>query len=682
MKNLNNSKGITLIALVITIIVILIISSITISLSSNFYEHAQKASFEFLKSSYLESLEICKLNVRTQTDLSKISNKEFMDMCQTEIEVNENFVQAEITRINDDIIRVVTKEGYVFQVSLNYTKYLYQKEDMETPEPEVFIEFMNFENDIFILPGETKDIDFSVKNYSDTNVNRILLDYYMDIDFTVREFDITYTLYDITDGQQVQLTKSQDGYGPISLSNNGRQERHYRLVLSWNKDDNNISNAGKICKCSIGINGTKEYDRMLAYNEVEIKSYGCTLLSATAMRLGEDENRFKVTIENSNPYDVTCKISGNKSFIVTYNGESDETEIKIQANSSKVLEVNFESQFNELYVDAKRDSNGKIYTLFDMFVNASQPYNGNDRKIAEGLKIYLLESAKSILVANADEIHEYQEGEKFTGPSGINEGDLCSIKDPVSGKIEYFYRGNISNNYIKFAGKLWRILRINDDGSLRLILDNTIGTDSSYADSNTSSGNSVNEAIKLLDWKSSNVYSQLSTWYNSNIGNNVSYSHYIVPTKFTFETGYTYSQSSSTNNTVYYFNSYIRIGGDGNTFKPTFSYSDDTLIEDKFGLITADEIVYAGGYWGEDNKNYFLYNSDIKKDCWTMSPSFWDNNTKKAGMLILTTVGKISDWPSSGNTLTESLGIRPVVSISSDITLSGNGTISNPYQIE
>lgn len=38
---------------------------------------------------------------------------------------------------------------------------------------------------------------------------------------------------------------------------------------------------------------------------------------------------------------------------------------------------------------------------------------------------------------------------------------------------EYIYRGENVNNYIKFSGNLWRILRINNDGSIRIIQDSS-----------------------------------------------------------------------------------------------------------------------------------------------------------------------------------------------------------------
>ena len=42
----------------------------------------------------------------------------------------------------------------------------------------------------------------------------------------------------------------------------------------------------------------------------------------------------------------------------------------------------------------------------------------------------------------------------------------------------YYYRGTVTDNYVSFANKLWRIVRINGDGSIRLVLDD-VAKDSS-----------------------------------------------------------------------------------------------------------------------------------------------------------------------------------------------------------
>ena len=51
------------------------------------------------------------------------------------------------------------------------------------------------------------------------------------------------------------------------------------------------------------------------------------------------------------------------------------------------------------------------------------------------------------------------------------DGYLCKAKDAYGDS--YYYRGNVTNNYVKFADKYWRIVRINGDSTVRVIYDGT-----------------------------------------------------------------------------------------------------------------------------------------------------------------------------------------------------------------
>ena len=51
------------------------------------------------------------------------------------------------------------------------------------------------------------------------------------------------------------------------------------------------------------------------------------------------------------------------------------------------------------------------------------------------------------------------------------DGYVCSASDAYG--TSYYYRGNVTNNYVKFADKYWRIIRINGDGTVRVIYDGT-----------------------------------------------------------------------------------------------------------------------------------------------------------------------------------------------------------------
>ena len=41
----------------------------------------------------------------------------------------------------------------------------------------------------------------------------------------------------------------------------------------------------------------------------------------------------------------------------------------------------------------------------------------------------------------------------------------------------YYYRGSVENNYVYFANRYWRIIRINGDGTIRIIYDGTVAHD-------------------------------------------------------------------------------------------------------------------------------------------------------------------------------------------------------------
>ena len=123
---------------------------------------------------------------------------------------------------------------------------------------------------------------------------------------------------------------------------------------------------------------------------------------------------------------------------------------------------------------------------------------------------------------------------------------------------------------------------------------------------------------------------------------------------------------SSTGSTTYYA-AYERVYI---TYEPTYECSNtNDLYQTKIGLITADEVMYAGGTGYNYNYGYYLYTGNAY---WTMSPLNF--NRGDASMFYV-------DW---GGDLSRILvysayGVRPVINLSADVTITGGGTISDPY---
>ena len=287
-------------------------------------------------------------------------------------------------------------------------------------------------------------------------------------------------------------------------------------------------------------------------------------------------------------------------------------------------------------------------------------------------------------------------------------GYLCKAKDAYGDS--YYYRGNVTNNYVKFADKYWRIVRINGYVTVRVIYDGTsahangensadrqIGTSafnsndmdnafvgymrgktgaSSYADAHANTNNST-------------IKTYLDNWYKTNIvrTNNEQYlADNIFCNDRLISTNKPRSDYNNlgygTNNTAYRWY-YGPWSGDGYNSSmrlmcpqknDAFTVSDTTngngALTYPVGLLSTDEFVLAGG-WKTGNSRYYLYSGQY---WWTSSPL--DIYGYYASVCI---VG--SDGRYAADVLLRSYGVRPVLNLKAEVIKYGDGTANNPYRL-
>ncbi len=227
---------------------------------------------------------------------------------------------------------------------------------------------------------------------------------------------------------------------------------------------------------------------------------------------------------------------------------------------------------------------------------------------------------------------------KYTQTSG-----LFKLKDK-NNNLEYYFRGKVENNYLTFAGKTWRIIKINEDGSLKLILDDVLST-SAYSSASTTDS---------LNYSSSLISTSLQSWYNDNLKTN---ENYIV----------NYNYCNDLSNANNYYGAYTR---NVTSNSPSYFCASD-LINLNIGLITADEIAYAGGLYNTNNTEYYLYKNS---SWWTMSPAYYNSG---AYMFNVDANGALK----TTLTTASNIYIRPVINLTKDAMLSGNGTLNSKYNV-
>jgi len=238
-----------------------------------------------------------------------------------------------------------------------------------------------------------------------------------------------------------------------------------------------------------------------------------------------------------------------------------------------------------------------------------------------------------------------------------NEKGLYISTDTNSGDATYYFRGDVQNNYVKFAGQTWRIIRINEDGSVRLIMPHV----------STVSFNTTSNNYKYMYYSNSDtIKNKVETWYKTNIDDK-GYDAYVINGMFCEQAKAKYSTIWASGSAIMEpYSSYTP------NFKCSIDGNGKGILSSKVGLITYDEVVHAGAYPYKTNEKYYLTTGNW---FWTMSPAGIDSTL--SGVWYVVNVGSIYiDY------VHDSGSLRPVINLKSDVLATGTGTSSDPYVVQ
>ena len=287
-------------------------------------------------------------------------------------------------------------------------------------------------------------------------------------------------------------------------------------------------------------------------------------------------------------------------------------------------------------------------------------------------------------------------------------GTLFTSTESITGITDtpqevYYYAGNTTNNWVKFGGFYWRIIRTNHDGSIRLLY---VGTshDKTEGYIGKSVFNSKNDDPMYVGYmygtsgsltnnrtntNSSTIKTYIDTWYQNNLTN---YTKYLSTSAVYCNDRNEQTEGSYSTSSEFYFASHKRLFTDKT---PTYNCSD---IRDAFSvdntsaklnypiaLMTADEIAFAGGttWYASMSTPYawFISNSSrtqVSNYWWSLSPYRWYGNVAFEWFWNSGNAGLSND-----NGVYYNGGVRPAISLKSCTKWnSGDGTAENPYIIQ
>ena len=165
----------------------------------------------------------------------------------------------------------------------------------------------------------------------------------------------------------------------------------------------------------------------------------------------------------------------------------------------------------------------------------------------------------------------------------------------------------------------------------------------------------------------STIKTYLDNWYTKYFNENIGTSRFI---KTTFCNDRNTSSTWASNDSDFDYAPYTRLSADTPT--PTFECNTADVVTNNFGLITADEVVLAGGKLGTDNSAFYLNNN---MQYWVGSPSSFYGSFSI--VFVLSPVGGLG----GGYVSSRAFAARGVVSLSSESKLLGSGTYDDVYTV-
>ena len=291
---------------------------------------------------------------------------------------------------------------------------------------------------------------------------------------------------------------------------------------------------------------------------------------------------------------------------------------------------------------------------------------------------------------------------------GDNTNGIYKSEDDLGNS--YYFRGNVTNNYVYFAKNWWQIIRINGDGTIRMIYTsnpndsnanqyisksrfNNNDNDNAYVGYMYGTAGSSTYNATHTNTNSSTIKTVIDSWYQNNLS---SYSKYIADAIYCNDRevvqvnnvgGMTLTgNGAGTNESAYagFNRTYVdhaptlKCKNKNDRFTTSSTLGNGALTN-PIALITHDEVVMAGGT-GIDfatmtfitNDNYYLYPVNENYWYWTMTPFAYSDGV--AGAVL------IGDFVNSYSVYVN-FAVRPVVSLKSDAISGGVGTVNNPFYV-
>jgi len=294
--------------------------------------------------------------------------------------------------------------------------------------------------------------------------------------------------------------------------------------------------------------------------------------------------------------------AGNITTVVMTVNVQDKTAPEITLNGEEEVSIKYGSQYNELGATAMDAYDGEVDVEITGSVNAY--------KVGTYTITYTAKDAAGNVSTKTRKVNVV----KATTSEVIKDGNNCQDGEDC-------YNTQVVNNYVWYSGHLWRVIKVNENDTVKLVTEDSIAGIAYDGESSVYAGSDVQ------DYLLKEFYPELNNAKNLIVDGD-------------------YCNEKMTSLT-----------------KVRYTCAANSVVKSKIGLLTIDEYNIIGGEEGYLNNGTWFF---------TMTP------TKDANVWVV----KMDGTKERGYNVIEPYAIRPVITMKSLDIVSGSGTANDPYHIQ
>ena len=558
------------------------------------------------------------------------------------------------------------------------------------------------------LPGQSVTKTFTVENKGNTEI-----EYIIDITDVINEFqsgDLVYTLTSTNAGATAnkEVLPTSDKTLKTATIAPGVVQTYTLEILFRETGSNQNSSQGARFSGKLQINAIGEYSLALVRvagtvvdeNNDPMPNITIELHSEVKSAVTDENGKFSISgvmlgihtlvVKDSNGVQKTSKMVEIEDNVTGVNiklkndGTSEITGVTTRTTlTEKMLADNNEQ--SDANIDYSYSSEGKGYDEdWYEITDENQVTNGlyyTEENTEGNERVYFYRGAVTnnyvVFGSYEEDLTEIRGYYSSTSSSYERYNSLAECNNASS------YNYNCEEVTVASAGSAmcWRIVRTVEDGSVRLIYG---GTPTQNGETYTcpQTGTAVNIASSqayntsynnksYVNYKTSAIRTTVENWYRDNIAPHTSLTNLIADTPYCNE------MSERTSESTIYFGAYDRLYTNKS---PQYKCEDSTYgytvakgdLTYPVGLLTADEVSYAGEALWVDNTSYYLNTNEWY---WTMSPYYFDSSG--AYMFNLRSAGTLDT-----RLVINSFAVVPAVSLKPEATVKrGTGAYNDPFVI-